>query len=66
MSHPAWVRGLKQNIAGMLEYGAKSHPAWVRGLKLVRHNSMIKGYYVAPCVGAWIETYFQHILTMYQ
>ena len=34
-----------------------SHPTWVRGLKLrfVRHFDSLK--YVAPYVGAWIETY---------
>ena len=34
MSHPTWVRGLKQKYQyeDMKKY--KSHPTWVRGLKL--------------------------------
>ena len=33
-----------------------SHPAWVRGLKLAINKLMNVAKYVAPCVGAWIET----------
>ena len=32
-SHPAWVCGLKQDIALPLIFPSKSHPAWVCGLK---------------------------------
>jgi len=35
-SHPAWVRGLKQEKAERDILNAKSHPAWVRGLKHVK------------------------------
>ena len=35
MSHPTWVRGLKQQNAVNANDGASSHPTWVRGLKLI-------------------------------
>ena len=34
MSHPVWVRGLKQQVCFDLYDCNKSHPVWVRGLKL--------------------------------
>ena len=34
-----------------------SHPTWVRGLKLYSILTCIICSYVAPYVGAWIETY---------
>ena len=34
----------------------QSHPTWVRGLKLLVHRYNRKPHYVAPYVGAWIET----------
>ena len=34
MSHPTWVRGLKQQDSQAFSLGYKSHPTWVRGLKL--------------------------------
>ena len=33
-----------------------SHPVWVRGLKLTLLNLLIILIFVAPCMGAWIET----------
>ena len=56
MSHPAWVRGLKRNWdrKGLLK--PESHPAWVRGLKLEMCEDHVQLKFVAPCVGAWIET----------
>ena len=33
----------------------RSHPTWVRGLKPPK-GAFIKNDYVAPYVGAWIET----------
>ena len=33
-----------------------SHPTWVRGLKLCMQSFVISRSYVAPYVGAWIET----------
>ena len=33
MSHPVWVRGLKQNFTIMDFSMSLSHPVWVRGLK---------------------------------
>ena len=32
-SHPAWVRGLKQEGKEEWDWWIESHPAWVRGLK---------------------------------
>ena len=55
-SHPSWVRGLK--LGGYMTYStlSESHPSWVRGLKPHGgHNKATVGY-VAPLVGAWIET----------
>ena len=34
----------------------RSHPTWVRGLKLMFNNQNNKEKWVAPYVGAWIET----------
>ena len=34
MSHPTWVRGLKQKNTIENAVAAASHPTWVRGLKL--------------------------------
>ena len=34
MSHPVWVRGLKQRTMVRIADTQKSHPVWVRGLKL--------------------------------
>ena len=33
VSHPTWVRGLKQSLVAVMVKQAKSHPTWVRGLK---------------------------------
>ena len=33
-----------------------SHPTWVRGLKHTNITNINDIYYVAPYVGAWIET----------
>ena len=33
-----------------------SHPAWVRGLKLLSLYTDVTTLFVAPRVGAWIET----------
>ena len=61
MSHPMWVRGLKQKMLTFMVKLPLSHPMWVRGLKpscLVEHVATLG---VAPYVGAWIET--RHIST---
>ena len=34
MSHPTWVRGLKQKTLILILRFDRSHPTWVRGLKL--------------------------------
>ena len=33
LSHPTWVRGLKQNMQSSTILNYASHPTWVRGLK---------------------------------
>ena len=56
VSHPMWVRGLKQHGDGIIcRIIFESHPMWVRGLK---PKYVIDKYFprVAPYVGAWIET----------
>ena len=56
MSHPMWVRGLKL-YQGPAEAGRyRSHPMWVRGLKHSHTHHSLQPMYVAPHVGAWIET----------
>ena len=56
LSHPMWVRGLKPVGFIMSKGSIKSHPMWVRGLKLYSMLYMEHLIYVAPYVGAWIET----------
>ena len=42
-----------------------SHPAWVCGLKLLPAGiSVCKIHRVTPCVGVWIETYY-NVLSLY-
>ena len=51
-----WVRGLKQFTSDNYNKSVKSHPMWVRGLKQKpSYRTSVKSY-VAPYVGAWIET----------
>ena len=56
MSHPVWVRGLKRAHPHILLQSHLSHPVWVRGLKLYSRWHFPHARYVAPRVGAWIET----------
>ena len=55
LSHPTWVRGLKHIYMIGTLIGAGSHPTWVRGLKQPSYQE-VQVEYVAPYVGAWIET----------
>ena len=57
-SHPTWVRGLKHCCAIQWERTRWSHPTWVRGLKR-NSASTYPCIFVAPYVGAWIETSVQ-------
>ena len=60
-SHPVWVRGLKLSIDVIQNSVDMSHPVWVRGLKQSMIKKMESKEYVAPRVGAWIETsYFRN------
>lgn len=36
LSHPTWVRGLKQTFCCHWLTTLSSHPTWVRGLKRIR------------------------------
>ena len=56
MSHPVWVRGLKQEGNQFNAEQNQSHPVWVRGLKHRTLVSQLGALHVAPRVGAWIET----------
>ncbi len=56
MSHPVWVRGLKLGELVKIKGAMESHPVWVRGLKLVFQRLLPPFDFVAPRVGAWIET----------
>ena len=56
MSHPSWVRGLKLLKVRLIEPSLKSHPSWVRGLKQTQSAYNQAQMFVAPLVGAWIET----------
>ena len=46
---------MKLKFTDNLGYNLWSHPTWVRGLKLIEELSECN-VYVAPYVGAWIET----------
>ena len=56
MSHPVWVRGLKQILYNLKEYRQHVAPrvgAWIETSSLI---NLYKNGIVAPRVGAWIET----------
>ena len=55
-SHPSWVRGLKRSRLTQPAPAAQSHPSWVRGLKPGYHAQPETAWFVAPFMGAWIET----------
>ena len=56
VSHPVWVRGLKLLVLFPAASVLTSHPVWVRGLKHFPIEKNDSNRYVAPRVGAWIET----------
>ena len=51
-----WVRGLKRVPLHPKAMQIMSHPVWVRGLKHVFVLCAFCWLFVAPRVGAWIET----------
>ena len=55
-SLPMWERGLKQIPRVGRAVLATSLPMWERGLKLLYGHYVVVPFYVAPHVGAWIET----------
>ena len=56
VSHPVWVRGLKLVSNCSNVSFSPSHPVWVRGLKRICLALHVFHQFVAPRVGAWIET----------
>ena len=44
MSHPTWVRGLKQTLKNLVNADVLSHPTWVRGLKQVLQSQSIYNF----------------------
>ena len=55
-SLPTWERGLKLLASADIDENHVSLPTWERGLKHVCYCYYCYCYYVAPHVGAWIET----------
>ena len=61
LSHPMWVRGLKQKSEDYLVIRTEVAPhvgAWIETLQL---GQMIQNSNVAPHVGTWIETYLRNL-----
>ena len=56
MSHPVWVRGLKQRLGIGSMTIRTSHPVWVRGLKPCPSRNPLSSERRRTRVGAWIET----------
>ena len=54
-SRPTWARGLKPQKEYLPQGNGTSRPTWARGLKHDRKGVTFRAY-VAPHVGAWIET----------
>ena len=52
MSHPTWVRGLKQLTEHKGDKNLKSHPTWVRGLK---HLSMMRKMNSCSSHPTWVR-----------
>jgi len=57
MSRPAWARGLKLILIDIISLFKLSRPAWARGLKRLIDTQRFNMIFVAPRVGAWIETF---------
>ena len=56
VSRPTWARGLKLLLCHSQYLVYPSRPTWARGLKLSPSERLVAEEYVAPHVGAWIET----------
>ena len=56
MSLPSWERGLKLIALPHSALLLSSLPSWERGLKLYDRKYGFVCQWVAPLVGAWIET----------
>ena len=55
-SRPTWARGLKLTAHDDKHLRLQSRPTWARGLKQISNYGNSLANYVAPHVGAWIET----------
>ena len=55
-SRPVWARGLKHMLPVALINYKTSRPVWARGLKHLKRTKAEQLHFVAPRVGAWIET----------
>ena len=62
-SLPTWERGLKLYGCGFARRARMSLPTWERGLKHVCYCYYCYCY-VAPHVGAWIETFVSMMLSV--
>ena len=56
MSHPVWVRGLKQYICNPHEHECSVAPRVGAWIETNEYQTEEHTYHVAPRVGAWIET----------
>ena len=63
MSHPIWVRGLKQLIKKTQNGFSMSHPTWVRGLKLPRRYFYISFVESHPTWVRGLKLYIDASLT---
>ena len=61
MSHPMWVRGLKQKRYGYENVSVQSHPMWVRGLKPKFDKRLLKYVESHPM---WVRG-LKHIVNLF-
>ena len=57
MSHPMWVRGLKQKLCGRYRSRFRVAPYVGAWIETISTKIYCKSLEVAPYVGAWIETF---------
>ena len=57
LSLPIWERGLKPTANHAVKAADRSLPIWERGLKPLLLSYVYQVSFVAPYMGAWIETY---------
>ena len=64
-SRPTWARGLKLGESRTGPAIRRSRPTWARGLKPGMAAILASGLWVAPHVGAWIETYARSSMSVW-